>query len=406
MESNHQPNATLKHVARPRRSVSLAGLPTSRSMGTTSLDVPKRCPRSAEHPWQKRREGPSSTTAGPHRVPGPVQRPLSLLPPVNGVSSPAGGGTEAAAVGSGTALPLRPTPGTLAFLVPVSMTSPLGACSDRRRGAAISRGRRDGGTDGGRATTAVGRSAGGRRCIYYFHGCEAPSSSFFCQHRVPPGDAKDGGGNPWGSAPSIPACPLGPRGGPAQGKRRYPPTPPPPSHGCRRGQPDRHHGVPPPGVVGTAVGRQLSIGRNRGRGRRELVGGRGGGGGETGWGWGGGLEQGTRGMVTLGTTRHPPTLGALCHHPAHPGAFWKLFSPISVGCRPTTFLMPPARSPRPRAGTKPSPGTHGGDKSRGVACATPTPWVRGRAGTPPVPRAGFGGRAMCVPPTPTGALPA
>ena len=96
-----------KHLTRPRWFMSLAGLPTSWSVGTTSLAKRKRCPWSTEHPQQQRREGPSSTTAGLHRDPGLFQHPLSLLPapPSNGVSSPAGGGTEAAAVGSGDGFP-------------------------------------------------------------------------------------------------------------------------------------------------------------------------------------------------------------------------------------------------------------------------------------------------------------
>lgn len=168
----------LKHLTCLRWFVSPAWLPTSWSVGTTSLAKRRRCPWSAEHPQQQRREGPSSTTAGLHRAPRPFQHPLSLLPapPGNRLSSPAGGGTEAAAVGSGTAFPPQPgvaDPRTLAFLVTVSMPSPLGPCSDRRRGAAISLGRTEEGPGPRRASTVVRCSAGGRRCIYYFYGCEA-----------------------------------------------------------------------------------------------------------------------------------------------------------------------------------------------------------------------------------------
>lgn len=150
----------LKHLAHPRWFVSLAGLPTSFRVGTTSLAKRKRCPWSAEQPQQQRREGPSSTAAGLHKAPRPFQHPLSLLPapPSNRVSSPAGGGTEAAAVGSGTAFLPQPNvadPRTLAFLVTVSMTSPLGPCSDRHRGAAISLGWTEEGPGPRRASTVV-----------------------------------------------------------------------------------------------------------------------------------------------------------------------------------------------------------------------------------------------------------
>lgn len=124
-------------------------------------------PWSSEHPQQHRggvrqhRGGVQHHHAALHQVLEPLRQPLPPpLPalPSNGLSSPAGGFTEAAAVGSGTALPPQPgvaDPGTLAFLVTLAMTSPLGPCSDRRRGAAISLGLTEEGPGPRRASTAV-----------------------------------------------------------------------------------------------------------------------------------------------------------------------------------------------------------------------------------------------------------
>lgn len=123
-------------------------------------------PWSSEHPqqhWgrvQHHWGGVRHHQAALHQVLEPLQQPLPPLPalPSNGVSSPAGGFTEAAAVGSGTALPPQPgvaDPGTLAFLVTLAMTSPLGPCSDRRRGAAISLGLMEEGPGLRRASTAA-----------------------------------------------------------------------------------------------------------------------------------------------------------------------------------------------------------------------------------------------------------
>lgn len=123
-------------------------------------------PWSSEHPqqhWgrvQQHWGGVRHHQAALHQVLEPLQQPLPPLPalPSNGVSFPAGGFTEAAAVGSGTALPPQPgvaDPRTLAFLVTLAMTSPLGPCSDRRRGAAISLGLMEEGPGLRRASTAA-----------------------------------------------------------------------------------------------------------------------------------------------------------------------------------------------------------------------------------------------------------
>ena len=128
-----------------------------------------------------------------------------------------------------------------------------------------------------------------------------PSSSFFCQHRAPlcPAAWRCRGWrrglqswslreNPLGErrrglAPSVPARPLGPRGGPAWGERRYPPSL---AFRRGRGQPDHRHGLPPHGVsgwpgelwgAGTAVGCRLAgcrldVGRNREGWRRKQPG--------------------------------------------------------------------------------------------------------------------------------------
>lgn len=182
------------------------------------------------------------------------------------MSPPAGAGTEAAAVGSGTALARRGRAQDTRPARDYFHDSPLGpAVTDTEEQRSLWDGRRKGRARAGPARPLD--TVWEEDVVFIIFSVVKPSSSFFCQHRVRSGDAEDTGGvcraGPYGTP--LGACRRGSahptQGGPAWGEWRY-----------LEGQGTARPLSPGLLVARGVMGCRLDVGRNRGSRRREEAG--------------------------------------------------------------------------------------------------------------------------------------